>query len=52
MIKQIVEDQDTAQKTNRHINAGIYCFRWSDLASVLPLLQANNDQQEPTCRMQ
>lgn len=48
IIKQIVEDRDctNAQKQNRRINAGIYCFRWLDLASVLPLLQANNDQQE------
>ncbi len=48
IIKQIVEDRDctNAQKQNRRINAGVYCFRWSDLAAVLPLLQANNDQQE------
>ena len=48
IIKQIVEDRDCteAQKQNRRINAGVYCFRWPDLAQVLPLLQANNDQQE------
>jgi len=48
IIKQIVEDRDctNAQKQNRRINAGVYCFRWSDLAAVLPLLQSNNDQQE------
>ncbi len=48
IIKQIVEDRDCtdAQKQNRRINAGVYCFRWSDLAASLPLLQANNDQQE------
>ncbi len=48
IIKQIVEDRDctAAQKQNRRINAGVYCFRWSDLAQVLPKLQANNDQQE------
>lgn len=48
MIKQIVEDRDCTdtQKQNRRINAGVYCFRWFDLASVLPLLQANNDQRE------
>ncbi len=48
MIEQIVEDRDCtdAEKQNHRINAGVYCFRWSDLASALPLLQANNDQQE------
>lgn len=48
IVTQIVEDRDcnTAQKQNRRINAGIYCFRWSALADVLPKLQANNDQQE------
>lgn len=47
-LTQIVEDRDctAAQKQNRRINAGIYCFRWPDLARVLPQLQTNNDQQE------
>ncbi len=48
IIKEIVEDRDctTAQKQNRRINAGVYCFSWSKLMEVLPQLQANNDQQE------
>lgn len=48
ILKQIVEDRDcsAAQKQNHRVNAGIYCFRWSELAQVLPKLQANNDQQE------
>jgi bifunctional UDP-N-acetylglucosamine pyrophosphorylase/glucosamine-1-phosphate N-acetyltransferase len=46
IINQIVEDGTAAQKQNRRINAGIYCFRWADLAQVLPQLQANNNQQE------
>ncbi len=48
IVQQIVEDRDcsAAQKQNRRINAGVYCFRWSDLAATLPKLQANNDQQE------
>jgi len=48
LVKQIVEDRDCtpAQKQNRRINAGVYCFRWSELAKVLPELQANNDQKE------
>lgn len=47
-LKQIVEDRDCtpAQKQNRRINAGIYCFRWADLAQALPQLKADNDQQE------
>ncbi len=48
IIEQIVEDRDctTAQRQNCRINAGVYCFRWTDLAQVLPRLMANNDQQE------
>jgi len=48
LVTQIVEDRDctTAQKQNRRINAGVYCFRWSTLADVLPRLQSNNNQQE------
>lgn len=48
IIKEIVEDRDctTAQKQNRRINAGVYCFNWLKLMEVLPHLQANNDQQE------
>jgi bifunctional UDP-N-acetylglucosamine pyrophosphorylase/glucosamine-1-phosphate N-acetyltransferase len=48
ILQQIVEDRDCtpAQKQNRRINAGVYCFRWPELAQVLPKLTANNDQQE------
>lgn len=48
VLTQIVEDRDctAAQKQNRRINAGVYCFHWPDLAQILPQLQANNDQQE------
>lgn len=48
VLQQIVEDRDCspAQKQNRRINAGVYCFRWSDLAEVLPKLTAENDQKE------
>lgn len=48
LLKQIVEDRDctSAQKQNRRINAGVYCFNWPQLATVLPKLEANNDQQE------
>lgn len=48
ILQQIVEDRDctAAQKQNRRINAGVYCFNWPQLAEVLPQLQANNDQKE------
>jgi bifunctional UDP-N-acetylglucosamine pyrophosphorylase/glucosamine-1-phosphate N-acetyltransferase len=47
-VKEIVEDRDctAAQKQNHRINAGVYCFRWPELAKILPQLQSNNDQQE------
>lgn len=47
-VKQIVEDRDcsTAQKQNRRINAGVYCFNWKKLAHALPKLKSNNDQKE------
>ncbi len=48
LIERIVEDRDctVAQKQNCRINSGIYCFRWQELAKVLPELKANNNQQE------
>jgi bifunctional UDP-N-acetylglucosamine pyrophosphorylase/glucosamine-1-phosphate N-acetyltransferase len=48
IVQQIVEDRDCSatQKQNCRINAGVYCFRWSDLADVLPQLQPNNNQKE------
>ncbi|AFY44415.1 bifunctional UDP-N-acetylglucosamine diphosphorylase/glucosamine-1-phosphate N-acetyltransferase GlmU [Nostoc sp. PCC 7107] len=48
IVQQMVEDKDCTpdQRENRRINAGIYCFRWPDLAKVLPHLEANNAQKE------
>ncbi|NER33904.1 MAG: bifunctional UDP-N-acetylglucosamine diphosphorylase/glucosamine-1-phosphate N-acetyltransferase GlmU [Oscillatoria sp. SIO1A7] len=48
LVSQIVEDRDCtdAQKQNRRINAGVYCFNWPKLAEILPNLKTNNDQQE------
>jgi bifunctional UDP-N-acetylglucosamine pyrophosphorylase / glucosamine-1-phosphate N-acetyltransferase len=48
IVQQIVEDKDctAAQKQNRRINAGVYCFRWTDLALCLPHLATNNAQKE------
>lgn len=47
-LQEIIEDRDCtpAQRQNQRINAGVYCFRWSALAEVLPNLKAENDQQE------
>lgn len=48
LVTQIVEDRDCtpAQRQNRRVNAGIYCFDWAKLAKILPDLQNNNDQEE------
>ncbi|RCJ38792.1 UDP-N-acetylglucosamine diphosphorylase/glucosamine-1-phosphate N-acetyltransferase [Nostoc minutum NIES-26] len=48
IVQQIVEDKDctAAQRQNRRINAGVYCFGWQDLAKVLPHLESNNAQKE------
>ncbi|AFY93986.1 bifunctional UDP-N-acetylglucosamine diphosphorylase/glucosamine-1-phosphate N-acetyltransferase GlmU [Chamaesiphon minutus] len=48
LLKEIVEDRDCtdAQRQNRRVNAGIYCFNWPKLQAVLPKLQSNNSQQE------
>lgn len=48
IVQQMVEHKDctAVQRQNHRINAGVYCFRWPDLAKVLPHLQANNVQKE------
>lgn len=48
IITEIIEHRDCteAQRQNRRINAGVYCFKWSALETVLPHLQADNDQSE------
>ena len=48
LVNQIIEDRDCspAQKQNHRVNAGIYCFNWQKLASILPKLSTNNDQKE------
>jgi bifunctional UDP-N-acetylglucosamine pyrophosphorylase / glucosamine-1-phosphate N-acetyltransferase len=48
LVTQIVEDRDCtpAQRQNRRVNAGIYCFDWAELERVLPQLQTNNEQKE------
>lgn len=48
LVSHIIEDRDCsdAQKQNRRVNAGIYCFNWQQLADALPKLSTDNDQQE------
>lgn len=48
ILKEIIEDRDCTfeQKQNHRVNAGVYCFRWADLAKVLPNLGSNNNQKE------
>ncbi|MCX7593012.1 MAG: bifunctional UDP-N-acetylglucosamine diphosphorylase/glucosamine-1-phosphate N-acetyltransferase GlmU [Fischerella sp.] len=48
IVQQIVEEKDCTptQRQNCRVNAGVYCFRWPDLAKVLPNLRANNAQKE------
>ncbi|MEH2290907.1 bifunctional UDP-N-acetylglucosamine diphosphorylase/glucosamine-1-phosphate N-acetyltransferase GlmU [Nostoc sp.] len=48
IVQKMVEHKDctAAQRQNQRINAGVYCFRWPDLAKVLPHLQTNNAQKE------
>ncbi len=47
-IEFIVEHRDCteAQRQNRRVSAGIYCFDWPQLAAALPKLTTNNDQKE------
>jgi bifunctional UDP-N-acetylglucosamine pyrophosphorylase / glucosamine-1-phosphate N-acetyltransferase len=47
-IEHIIEHRDcnTAQRQNRRVSTGVYCFRWSVLAQALPKLTTDNDQKE------
>ncbi|MEL6354211.1 MAG: bifunctional UDP-N-acetylglucosamine diphosphorylase/glucosamine-1-phosphate N-acetyltransferase GlmU [Cyanobacteria bacterium J06627_28] len=48
IVKEIIEHRDCteAQRGNTRINAGIYCFNWAALMTILPHLKSDNDQQE------
>jgi len=48
VVTEIIEHRDCteAQRQNRRINAGVYCFQWSALSQILPHLKAENDQKE------
>jgi UDP-N-acetylglucosamine pyrophosphorylase (EC 2.7.7.23)/glucosamine-1-phosphate N-acetyltransferase (EC 2.3.1.157) len=49
-VLELVEERDCtpAQRQNRRINSGVYCFHWPALAQVLPHLNRNNAQQSTT----
>ncbi|TAE57540.1 MAG: bifunctional UDP-N-acetylglucosamine diphosphorylase/glucosamine-1-phosphate N-acetyltransferase GlmU [Nostocales cyanobacterium] len=48
VVQQMVEHKDCTpqQRENKRVNAGIYCFRWSELSKVLPHLKNDNAQKE------
>ena len=48
IVEEIVEHRDCtdAQRRNNRTNAGIYCFNWAALMTILPHLRADNDQGE------
>ncbi len=48
IVEEIIEHRDCtdAQRHNNRTNAGIYCFNWSALMTILPHLKADNDQNE------
>lgn len=48
IVEEIIEHRDCseAQRENRRTNAGIYCFKWSELMKILPNLKSDNDQNE------
>ena len=47
-VSAIVEHRDCSdeQRRNNLTNAGIYCFNWAKLKTVLPKLSSDNDQGE------
>ena len=48
IVKEIIEHRDCTdtQRENQRTNAGIYCFNWAALMTVLPHLKSDNDQNE------
>ncbi len=48
IVEEIIEHRDCtdAQRENSRTNAGIYCFSWSALMTILPHLKSDNDQNE------
>ena len=47
-IERIVEEKDCniQERLNTLVNAGVYCFNWLKLSTVISTLQSNNNQKE------
>ena len=47
-IERIIEEKDCndLERENPLINAGVYCFNWSNLSGIINALQNNNNQKE------
>ena len=47
-VTEIIEDIDCTedQLENKLTNAGIYCFNWEKLSTILPILSNDNSQKE------
>ena len=48
LIERIIEEKDCDidQRLNILVNAGIYCFSWLKLSSIINTLESNNKQKE------
>ena len=48
LLERIVEEKDcdNEQRLNILINAGIYCFKWESLSTIISTLKSNNNQKE------
>ena len=48
LIERIIEEKDCNidQRLNILVNAGIYCFSWLKLSSIINTLESNNKQKE------
>ena len=48
LIEKIVEEKDCNEEDvqNKLINAGVYCFNWSNLSKIINNLKSNNKQKE------
>ena len=48
LLERIVEEKDcdNEQRLNILINAGIYCFKWESLSTIITTLKSNNNQKE------
>ena len=47
-VNAIIEQRDCSkeQAKNKLVNAGVYCFNWQELTTILPKIKSNNEQKE------